>query len=325
MPGCGVHLRLASQILNYWDAKPACAPFPIGDKCARNAFLAGSNAPDMGYYPTCDPLLTDFSHYIRSADLARNLVRLADTPVETGFAWGWVTHILGDALIHPLVNQAVGEWKRGSRDQRMNYHDDPVAHVQVEVGMGAFLLIDQGWQFTKLPGDVFDESSIVYLQRAYRETYGVSFALKDLFKAHHSVTSFTPRLLDIDHIVGSSFTRRHLRLTRHLLAWFVYFPVKVYSTFLQRKTFLYGITHTVRPAEWFAQAVTEEIGGFADRFQQLVDDGLKSLPHFNLDLGEVEGDDADYPLTLKARRDLEEMQSADQSSDSTNLEALRSK
>src|SRR5206468_3532319 len=123
MPGCGVHFLLAARLLATWERGGGHAPFPAGDPAARNAFLDGCNAPDMGYFPGGQPLLTDFCHYLRSADLARELVGRARSPAESAFAWGWVTHVLADAAIHPLVNLAAGELLTGTRQPR-SYADD---------------------------------------------------------------------------------------------------------------------------------------------------------------------------------------------------------
>lgn len=311
VPACGIHLRLAAVVLESWDDRPGASPFPVADAAARCAFFCGANAPDMGYYPRGEPLLTDFSHYIRSADLARAMLAAADGPAQTAFAWGWVTHILGDALVHPLVNQAAGELMRGSRDQPMNYYDDPVAHVRVEIGLDGFLLVSGDWRFPELTSGHVDAGVINLLDRAYRSTYGVSFDHRSLRASYGSLMKFVPRLLEVDQIIGAKFHGQKLSLRRRLMAGLAFLPIKLFARSFHRKSFLYALTHTVSPSVWFVEEVSEVIRSFPERFQELVDDRIESLVHYNLDLGVVEGDPPTYPLAVKAISDLQTMRDGD--------------
>src|SRR5262249_61645088 len=48
---------------------------PVG-LASRAAFLIGSVAPDMGYFPGGEKFLSDLAHYVRSGALVRALARL---------------------------------------------------------------------------------------------------------------------------------------------------------------------------------------------------------------------------------------------------------
>ena len=145
MPGCAVHLELARRVLVAWEARPDDAPFPIGHPASRCTFLFGSLGPDLGYFPGGDALLADLAHCVARAHLTRNLIDSAETDLERALAWGWVTHVLGDIWIHPLINQAVGERVCGHRLPGLTYADDPLTHVRIELGTDAMLPAKFGW------------------------------------------------------------------------------------------------------------------------------------------------------------------------------------
>ena len=86
----------------------------------------------MGYISPPD-LLADLVHYVRTCDFARALVAQANSDEERAYAWGWVSHIIADIIIHPLINQAAGRWQHG--DQPLSYADDPSLHLRIELGL----------------------------------------------------------------------------------------------------------------------------------------------------------------------------------------------
>lgn len=298
MPGCGVHLLLATRVLEAWARGVGEAPFPLADPVARTAFLDGANAPDMGYFPGGDPLLTDFSHYLRSADLARELVARAASPAEQGFAWGWLTHVLGDAWIHPLVNQAAGELLTGTRQTR-TYADDPAAHVRVEMGADAWFHVRYGPAAPRVR-PTFDGQSVGYLVDAYAAVYRVRFDPAKVLASLRAVSGYVPWLLAVDRINSG----RWPGLGTKLFAWSVYWPLRLYTTATTRTGFAYSLTHTVPPSPWFVAAIEEAVGTFATRYQEHVANRLAELPSYNLDTGEVEGGTLTYPLAVKAAADL---------------------
>jgi hypothetical protein len=294
MPGCGIHLLLATRVLEAWGRGLGEAPFPANDPGARNAFLDGANAPDMGYYPGGYRLLTDFAHYLRSADLAREMVARATSPAEQGFAWGWVAHVLGDAWIHPLVNLAAGELLTGVR-QPKTYADDPVAHVRVEMGADSWFHVRYGPASPRVRA-TFDARSVGFLVEAYAAVYGVRFDAAKVLASHRAVAGYVPWLLALDRVRGG----RGPGLRTKLFAWSVYWPLRLFS----RTGMAYALTHTVPPAAWFDAAIEGVVGSFAARYQDHVANRLATLPLYNLDTGTVESETQTYPLAVKAAADL---------------------
>lgn len=127
MPQPALHLLLGRQQLARWAAVHD-APFDTADPTAANAFLHGTLAPDMGNFPGGSSELAHAVHTVRTADVTRALFDAAGTPAEMAFAWGWLSHVLADADIHPLINTAAA---RRSADGRLTL----VEHVRVEVGI----------------------------------------------------------------------------------------------------------------------------------------------------------------------------------------------
>lgn len=78
------------------------------------SYVAGAVGPDICLltYPEDEMRGAshpgDWPHYRRTGQLVMNLLRLAATPAEQAFAWGWLTHYMTDNVVHPVVNQFGG-------------------------------------------------------------------------------------------------------------------------------------------------------------------------------------------------------------------------
>jgi hypothetical protein len=116
MPGITLHFVLASRVLQRWSAAPGTAPFDLDDPVARNAFYHGAVGPDIGYLPGGHRILSELAHQVSTGKLTGRLIQSARTPSERAFAWGWLTHVLADREIHPLIGRGVGELVHGCRD-----------------------------------------------------------------------------------------------------------------------------------------------------------------------------------------------------------------
>jgi hypothetical protein len=127
MPQPALHLLLGRQQLARWAAAHD-APFDTADPTAANAFLHGTLAPDMGNFPGGSSELAHAVHTVRTADVTRALFRAATTQAQTAFAWGWLSHVLADAEIHPLINAA-------ALQRTANGQLTLIEHVRVEVGI----------------------------------------------------------------------------------------------------------------------------------------------------------------------------------------------
>jgi hypothetical protein len=155
MPQPALHLLLARQTLERWRGL-ASPPFDLDDADAVNAFLHGSLAPDMGNFPGGSTALAHLVHTQRTGEVQRALFNMASTGPERAFAHGWLTHVIADALIHPLIN---ADAARRTRDGQATI----VEHVRVEVGIDVAFC----WQHAALDGlrllPAFDRISYQFL------------------------------------------------------------------------------------------------------------------------------------------------------------------
>lgn len=302
MPGAAVHIQLARAVADAWPEEEA--PLRFEDPAVLNAFYHGALGPDMGYFPGADPLLADLAHYVSSGGLARNLLSRASSEFERAYAWGWVTHLLADSEMHPLVNRAAGAVLYGSTDRPATYADSAATHARVEFGVDAVRLVrDGGLEGLRLQ-PVFDEESIGFLRDALVDTYAVDFGTANLLKAHRAVNRFQGPIFGLGSLVG----RRHLARSLHagdLPFHALYLPVRWVSGLVAKDSTIYGFTHTLRPASWLDQAVDQWAQAFPEHFAELVAGGIDELPDWNLDIGVVEDPSDPYPLTVRTERDLE--------------------
>ena len=161
MPQPALHLLLARRTLDRWRDH-SFAPFDLDDSASINAFLHGSLAPDMGNFPGGSSALAHAVHTHRTGAVQRALFRSVRTQRERAFAHGWLTHVIADALIHPLINDDAA---RRSADGVMTIRE----HVRVEVGVD----IRFCWQHPALTGlrlePAFDRTGYRFLADCLRD------------------------------------------------------------------------------------------------------------------------------------------------------------
>ncbi len=304
MPSVTLHLVLADRVLERWQDHPSRAPFPIHQPVVLNAFYQGAFGPDLGYFPGGYRLLSDLSHLVKSGDLTRALVRNAGNPLERAFAWGWVTHVLGDQAIHPLVGQGVGEFLFGDRRLFVDGARNQAAHVQVETGLDAFYshLFPRLRHRTMAP--VFHGSSIRFLADAYQETYRLAMDPTLLLSSHLAVARMSVQALVSIGVMSTAFlagpvtpfflgARRVLRQALSLV-----------QTGVGGESLLMAYLNPVPPAQWLVEKVGEVVETFADRFWRHYETGLEDLENVNLDTGQPEESPARHPGTVRTLRVL---------------------
>jgi hypothetical protein len=273
MPGCGVHLVIAARVLG---------PGPAG-AATRAAFLAGAVAPDMGYFPGGDRFVSDLAHYVRSAGLARCLVRAAGGPVAAAFARGWATHVLADGLIHPLINRAAGELT--GRPGPRTFADDPAAHVRVEQGLDAVVGARLGatWRVAGRPpaGPVVGP-----LGEAFARTYGFRPARSALAASVRAADRAVPVLLGYGRAVARRFAGG--RGGPAGAATDLLFAAARVATAAVPRSPAAAFARPARPADRLVDEVIRVIDGFPDRFAAAEARGFADLADLNLDTGEPE-------------------------------------
>tara|TARA_B100000686_G_scaffold343189_1_gene423591 strand:- start:243 stop:1118 length:876 start_codon:yes stop_codon:yes gene_type:complete len=132
---------LAGSVYHLWLARRAFSAIATGnaidDSVLLSAFQAGSVAPDIGFFPGGPALLSHRIHHESTADFARQLLYMAESPAENAFAAGWALHLYTDIHIHPLVNKQV------------DFHDchalrgptrSDLWHKRIEWGMDCYIL-----------------------------------------------------------------------------------------------------------------------------------------------------------------------------------------
>lgn len=297
MPGIVVHTLLGTAVLERWTVAPGEAPFPTAAAGARAAFLTGCAGPDMGMYPGGVPLFSDLAHYVRSGDLARALVAEARSPVERAFAWGWVSHLLADVLIHPLINLGAGDAAGGDA---LTFAQNPGLHVAVETAVDGFHF--PRWRdlgLTRLAAPPVGE--VEHVARAYRDVYGAAIDARAVASVFASWVSWHRISVAM---AGSASRRLYGRPRGNGLAFRIAHRAgRTLTGVLGRPGLVYALTHPIRPSERVADLIARSLTDYPTHFHDLYAGGLPSLPNYNLDTGTVD-EPATYPLTLAAQKRL---------------------
>jgi hypothetical protein len=280
MPGPALHFLFAGSVYRAWQAAPIAAPFEPGP-ATRNAFLHGALGPDMGYFPGADPLLAELAHHARTGAFCRALVHEARTDLQRAFAWGWVTHVLADVAVHPLVNEACGELTLGTRTPLWGA-EVAIAHLRVETGLDAACHARHP-ELAELRGlPALDPGVFHGVRRAYLRTYGAAPRVEALVHAHRQVA----RLLGPGaRIRGVS--ARALDGNGSAGAWAARMALRGAALLGARNAHARGLFSPVRPAAWLLDEVDGIAAGFADWFDAHYVSGLRFLRERCLDTGDV--------------------------------------
>jgi len=297
MPNVTLHLVLADAVLDAWDDHPSPAPFDVRDPVARNAFYHGAFGPDLGYFPGGHAFFSDLAHTVRTGELARNLVSLARTPQEIAFAWGWVTHVLGDVAIHPLVGLGVGDLVHGDRTRFVSAADDKTSHVRVEVGLDAHYSARHPHLRRRILGPAFDGQSVSYLTAAYRETYRIDVDPELLLATHLTTVRMSLQALTSIGVMGQLLAVPHPAPAIRGARWLLRGALSVVHEGFKVESMLMAYVNPTRVRPWLLEAVDQVVETFPEAFFHLYDGGLADYPDFNLDSGELETT-PHHPVTL---------------------------
>jgi hypothetical protein len=283
MPNAALHFLLARQVLERWESSPIHAPF-VSSAATRNAFLHGAVGPDMGYFPGADPLASHLAHHLRTGALCRALVREARTDPELAFAWGWVTHVLADVAVHPLVNDACGELLAGSRETPLWGDEVAAEHTAVEIGLDAAFHARSGAPRGDVLRPAFTPWGMRFVLRAYRRTYGASPRARALFRAHRRVALLSGPLALLRRVAARAVDARP-GLLRRVARRAAAAPLAAISRALPAGSGARGLFAPVPPPAWLVAEVDEIVAGFADWFAGHHASGLVFLRDHCLDTG----------------------------------------
>jgi hypothetical protein len=288
MPGVVFHLVLAEQVLDAWKGAPASAPFDPADPALVAAFQHGALGPDLGYFPGGPRFFSELAHRVQSADLTRTLVNLSRTPMERAFAWGWVTHVVADCDIHPLIGRGVGALLLGDADTFVDGSAGMPEHVRVETGLEVAIQSRFGRPTGRKLTPLFDRQGVGFLVRAYGETYDVDVDPELLAGAHLKMVRMATGALTM---VGLFTAARHgsisaLSMARGVRRTLVWAREAVADRYGVGRLLLAYLTPEP-PARWLMRGVDERIRTFARRIVALSEDGLGSLENRDLSSGRL--------------------------------------
>lgn len=287
MPGLHLHRMLAQRMLDHWDGEGINELNHYRPHCSdsRNAFFAGAFGPDLGYFPGGHRLISDLAHRVRSGQLVRHLLTTAATPIERCFAAGWLTHVVGDLLIHPAIARGVGELVNGDRTRPLGGGSHPAEHVRVETGLDA-------WWAAEEPGPVscrvtFDPTTVTFLRRAIKDVYGIDVSAEHFLSSQRAATRGSLVGMQLVGWLGrngrtplqrplSSAAARALEGVRQLLETVGIRPLFL-SLLTPENPASWLLTHTERCLALSPRLIDHHLGT-----------GGRELGNFNLDTGAAE-------------------------------------
>lgn len=296
MPGVTLHFVLADRIVDAWRRTGDRAPFDVDDPELINAFHHGAIGPDLGYFPGGDRFLSELSHCVRTGELTRTLIRTARTPKQRAFAWGWLTHFVGDCAIHPLVGRAVGELQRGSRDVFVDGASDPLTHLRIELGLDCWYAARHRRARSVRLRPAFDADGIVWLQRAYALTYGVTIPRARFLASHRATGRRAGQSLSTLWLIGGLTCDRGWPLALPGVRWAL---GAAYRSSAFRGLGL-AYLNPVDPSDWLLAEVADAVVAHRGRFLALYRNGVDDLADVNLDTGRPLGVEPEHPVSRAA-------------------------
>jgi hypothetical protein len=280
MPGLTLHFALANRVLERWRRASEGAPFDPFDPADVNAFLHGSIGPDFGYLPGGHRVLSELAHGARTGELTTRLIQSARTSLERAFAWGWLTHVLGDRLIHPWIGRGVGELTRGCRDTFVAGATDPRSHLRVELGVDChWAARDEAARSVRLR-PTFDDVSVNFLSHAYAKTYDFVPRHASLLASHRYMSRRVWQGLASIPLLSVLMGRAEGPGRRNM-GWAL-------SAALRAKV-LSGISvaylSPVRPSKWLVDAIDGAIPAHTELFLTIYHRGGTDIGDYDLDTG----------------------------------------
>ncbi|HEX6309746.1 MAG TPA: zinc dependent phospholipase C family protein [Longimicrobiales bacterium] len=279
MPQPGLHLLLAARTLERWRSSPA-APFDLTDAEAENAFLHGALAPDMGNFPGGSRALARAVHTRHTGQVARALLRTARTNAELAFACGWITHVIADALIHPLINAAAAA-------RRAPGSPIPISeHVRVEVGVDVSFC----WQNAALRDvrlrPAFDRTTYGFLARALRPIIDPPVTTAQLVRMEKGLILFSHGALHFATTVARHIWWRDASAEIPLPSVLLWHTA---SRLSPRDSVINAYLTPYIPEPPLVSAVQDAIERYEEMLETVLADDAESLPDYDLETGRVVG------------------------------------
>ena len=154
---------------------PATSPEQLLD--AKAYAYGGAIVQDMGYYPFGSELFTNLTHYVRSGDFVRNLIRQAQDRNDYAFALGALAHYAADINGHPDgTNRAmpsVYPELQAKFGNVITYNQAPKQHTQLEFAFDVVQLASGRYHTQDYHQKIGFQVSKACLERAFVQTYGL--------------------------------------------------------------------------------------------------------------------------------------------------------
>lgn len=209
-------------------------------RVAHGYAYGGSLVQDLGYYPHGSRFFSDLTHYVRSGEFIRALLRDSQNVNEYAFALGALAHYAADDEGHRAVNLAVPLLypKLGAKyGSVVTYEDDPVAHLKTEFGF-----------------DVLEVAKGQYAPDAYRDFIGFEVAKPLLERAFQDTYSIPLNSVfgDLDRAIGSyRYTVRSTIPKAVRVAWVLKKDeIQQGAPGMTRKKFLYNMSRANYRKQW---------------------------------------------------------------------------
>jgi hypothetical protein len=152
-------------------------------KRAKSYAYGGAILQDMGYYPLGSTLFTNLTHYVRSGDFVRNMLRLARNRNEYAFALGALAHYAADNVGHPEgTNQIIaGVYPdlKAKFGPVVTYEQSRVRHTEVEFSFDVVQVAAGRYRSQTYHKAIGFRVSKPVMERAFRLTYGIE--MKQIF------------------------------------------------------------------------------------------------------------------------------------------------
>ncbi|GAB3867586.1 hypothetical protein GCM10028824_10280 [Hymenobacter segetis] len=160
---------------------------------AKSYAYGGAILQDMGYYPLGSTFFTNLTHYVRSGDFVRNLLRQARNRNEYAFALGALAHYAADNTGHPEgTNQIIATVYpdlKAKFGPIITYEQATVRHTELEFSFDVVQVAAGRYRSQTYHKAIGFRVSKPVMERAFRQTYGLEMK-QIFFNVNASVAMF---------------------------------------------------------------------------------------------------------------------------------------
>ncbi len=144
---------------------------------AHSYAWGGAVIQDMGYYPFGSKLFSDLTHYVRSGDFIRALIKDSQNIDEYAFALGSLAHYAADNNGHRIATNRVVPMLYPKLREKYGdvvvYDQDPAAHLKAEFGFDVLEVAQGRYAPDDYKNRIGFQVAKELLERAFEETYSI--------------------------------------------------------------------------------------------------------------------------------------------------------